>query len=154
MRDVARRRGVQTLLDLVNEPSTEGGTDLPRGAVSVFAGATGGSAGFAGQDVIPHTPRGETATLALGAASGIVAIETQTFFQQRGMRDSEAGYRVEFRNHTDAEVVVEVRDEMPREWNLVESSLAVVPVDARTLGFDVKVPARGEARLDYRVRLL
>jgi len=50
-------------------------------------------------------------------------------------------------------VQVRLREPVPGDWKLVESSDAGAKLDAHTLGFEITVPARGSTKVTYRVAI-
>jgi hypothetical protein len=50
-------------------------------------------------------------------------------------------------------VTVVVREHSDCDWKMLESSQRSRKVDARTLAFDVPLPAGGEAELRYRMQV-
>ncbi|HYQ17524.1 MAG TPA: hypothetical protein VEQ58_17245, partial [Polyangiaceae bacterium] len=62
-------------------------------------------------------------------------------------------WEIELRNHKDVAVEVEDVEPVGGDFTIVESSLPFVKKDASTVIFNVKVPARGKAKLTYRVRV-
>jgi len=46
-----------------------------------------------------------------------------------------------------------VREQFPGDWTIVESSVPSLKTGAFTVEFPVPVPAGGEAKLAYRVRV-
>jgi len=50
-------------------------------------------------------------------------------------------------------VTVVVRQPIDGDWKVLESSQPSRKVDARTLAFDVPVPAGAEAELRYRIQV-
>ena len=58
------------------------------------------------------------------------------------------------RNATDNAVTVDVQEERAGEWSVLKSSVPAEKVSSTITRFRVKVPARGEAALTYRVRVV
>ncbi|HTK55646.1 MAG TPA: hypothetical protein VL295_02400, partial [Gemmatimonadales bacterium] len=61
-------------------------------------------------------------------------------------------YADTLRNQGDAEATIDVFVERGGEWRVVESSLPPERISSTRARFRVKVPARGEAVLTYRIR--
>ena len=70
---------------------------------------------------------------------------------RRAMADS---YRIVLRNHKDTPVKVLVKENLFRwvTWEIVTSSDPYVKADARTITFEVVVPANGEKVVEYTAR--
>lgn len=106
-----------------------------------------------------HTPAGEDLKLSAGTAFDLTAKRVQTTYVTR--RDSAkagwrtlatADYKVTLTNAGDSAVTVEVREERGGEWSVLSSSVAAEKISSTITRFRVKVPARGDAVLTYRVR--
>jgi hypothetical protein len=50
-------------------------------------------------------------------------------------------------------VIVVAREHIDGDWKVLDSSQPSRKLDARTLAFDVSVPAGGEAELRYRIQV-
>jgi hypothetical protein len=61
---------------------------------------------------------------------------------------------VTVRNATDSAVTVDVREERRGEWSVLRSSVPAEKVSSTITRFRVKVPARGEAMVTYRLRVV
>lgn len=153
--DLGRDLPVGVFLEVKNAEKNHLGMPLPAGTVRVYKRDQGGAQQFAGEDRIRHTPRDETLTLKVGDAFDVVATRTQTDYKVLGTKpfDAEVAFEVVLRNHKTDAITVTLREPVGGEWKVVESSHPAVSVDARTIGFDVRVPARGEATVRYRAQL-
>jgi hypothetical protein len=65
-----------------------------------------------------------------------------------------ADYKVTIRNATDSAATVDVREERQGEWSVLQSSQPAEKLSSTVTRFRVKVPARGEAILTYRIRVV
>jgi hypothetical protein len=65
-----------------------------------------------------------------------------------------ADYRVTLKNASDSTVTVDVQEERAGEWTVVASSVPAEKVSSTITRFRVRVPARGEAVLTYRIRVI
>jgi hypothetical protein len=65
-----------------------------------------------------------------------------------------ADYKVTLKNATDSAVAVLVQEERAGEWSVVSSSVPAEKVSSTISRFRVRVPARGEATLTYRIRVI
>ncbi len=123
---------------------------LPAGIVRVYV--DGGSV-FGGEDRIGHIPEKTDFDVESSEAFDLTARRRQSSFTQTGPRESESAWEVTVASRkTDAATVV-VRDTFPGDWSLVESSVPASQKSARVVEFPVPVPAGGEVRLTYRVRV-
>jgi hypothetical protein len=108
-----------------------------------------------------HTPAGEDLRLSAGTAFDLTARRVQTTYVTRrdstkaGWRTSAtADYRVTIRNATDSAATVDVREERSGEWSVLQSSVPAEKLSSTITRFRVKVPARGEATVTYRLRVI
>ena len=153
---------VEVFYTLKRPRKTEfGDRPLPGGVVRLFQADSAGRAQLdrRGRDG-PHAGR-RGLRLSAGTAFDLTARRVQTTYVTR--RDSSAAgwrtlatadYRVTVRNATDSAATVDVREERGGEWSVLQSSVPAEKVSSTITRFRVKVPARGEAVLTYRVRVV
>lgn len=122
------------------------GFPLPGGVVRVF-----GEGAFLGEAAIAHTPEGEEAELPLGAAFDLSGERVRTEYVRLGKDRYRERYRIVIRSAKEEPVVVEVIEELPGEWRIVESTLPYEALDAHRVRFLLPVPAGGEGRVEYTV---
>jgi len=65
-----------------------------------------------------------------------------------------ADYRVTLKNATDSATTIAVEEERAGEWSVLASSVPAEKVSSTLTRFRVRVPARGEAVLTYRIRVI
>ena len=123
---------------------------LPAGVVRVYA--EGGTV-FNGEDRIEHTPERTDIEIESSEAFDLTARRRQVSFQQLSQRESESAYEVVITSRKKEPVTVLVREQFPGDWTVVESSVPARKSGAFTAEFAVPVPAGGEAKLTYRVRV-
>jgi hypothetical protein len=154
-RDVGQDVPVRAILDVANTDANHLGRPLPAGIVRFYAPDPAGAPQLVGEDRIPHTPAGETAKLEAGTAFDLRATRKQTDFKQLDTEpyQFESAFEIALRNRSQENVTVTVREPVDGEWTVVESSVPSEKLDARTLGFQVPVPANGETMLRYRVKV-
>ena len=128
------------------------GRPLPAGVVRFYAPDQQGEAQFVGEDRISHSARDETVRLRLGTAFDLSAERRQASFRQLGERSSESGWRMTLRNARDEAVTIRVQQALAGDWEIVQESLRSSKPSAQTASWQVEVPARGSAQLDYTVR--
>jgi hypothetical protein len=153
---------VEVVYTLKRPRKTEfGDRPLPGGVVRLFQPDSGGRAQLVGEAAMSHTPAGEDVRLSAGTAFDLTARRVQTTYVTR--RDSTragwrtqatADYRVTLRNAADSAATVDVQEERSGEWGVLQSSVPAEKVSSTITRFRVKVPARGEATLTYRVRVV
>jgi hypothetical protein len=130
-----------------------GDTPLPAGVVRVLSPDSGGRLQLLGEAQIQHTPAGRALHLVTGTAFDITAQRTQLTFEPGARRSAVSSYRVTIQNAKSGAVTVQVLDEFPGQLDVLSSSVPAERVSASSVRFPVPVPARGEATLEYRVRV-
>lgn len=123
---------------------------LPAGVVRVYAEA---GAVFTGEDRIEHTPERTDVEIETSEAFDLTARRRQVSFTQASRTESESAYEVVITSRKKEAVTVLVRDQFPGDWTIVESSVPPRKLGAFLAEFPVTVPAGGEAKLTYRVKV-
>ena len=126
------------------------GVPLPAGRVRMFDGAD-----FLGEAQIGHTAANQDVALTIGNVFDLSAERTREDFQlDRNGRSMTETVMVTLNNAKPAAVTVRVLERLPRwsDWEMVSSSVAFEKRNARSISFDVPVPAGGETKLRYTVR--
>ncbi len=159
-----REFGVQsnTKLDVYvrvkNSQDNHMGMPLPRGKVRVYKqDDADGTLEFVGEDLIDHTPKDETLLVKIGEAFDVVGERKQTDFKlDKKARTMTETFQITLKNHKDAPVSVVVKENLYRwsNWDVVQKSDDFTKVDARTIRFDVVVPANGEKVVTYTARYM
>lgn len=139
-----------------NKESNKMGMPLPRGKVRVYKqDDADGSLEFIGEDLIDHTARDEKVLIKLGQSFDVVGERTQTAYtvDVNAHRITES-FKIQLRNHKDEVQKVLVKESLYRwvNWEITEKSDAFEKADARTVHFNVEVPARGEKTITYTVK--
>jgi hypothetical protein len=139
-----------------------GDRPIPEGVARLYLPDSSGGLQLVGEASLKHTPAGSDMKLDAGTAFDITAKRLQMNYSTR--RDSTkargphtvatADYRVTLKNATDSVVTVDVEEERAGEWSVVSSSVPVEKVSSTISRFRVRVPARGEAVLNYRIRVI
>jgi hypothetical protein len=146
---------VGAYLEFDNKEAAGMGMPLPAGRVRVSQTAADGSLEFIGEDVIQHTPRGETVRVKLGDSFDVVGERKQTSFEFDDSADTiEESFEISVRNRKKEAVRVVAREYLYRwsGWKLAASSADYLKKDARTVDFPLEIPADGEAKFTYTVR--
>jgi hypothetical protein len=139
-----------------------GDRPLPGGVARLYQPDSAGRLQLVGEAALEHTPAGRDLRLAAGVAFDLTARRVQTGYVTR--RDSSAAqgvrtvatadYRVTVRNATDSAATVDVIEERGGEWAVLSSSVPAEKLSTTRTRFRVKVPARGEAAVTYRLRIV
>ena len=145
-------------LEIDNREEANLGLPLPKGVVRIYKQDSQGKAQFVGEDRIDHTPKNETLRLKLGEAFDVTADKTQTDFVKLSgtgpwQYQFETAYRLRLRNAKPEAVTVKVREPIPGDWKILESSHPQRKVSANLAEWEIKIPAEGETVLTYRVRV-
>jgi len=138
-------------------PSEFGDRPLPAGGWRIYEADASGRLQLVGEAGTGHSAAGQDLRLAAGTAFDLTATRVQTDYAIR--RDSTrtiatAGYRVTLANAKDSVVSVDVLEERRGEWRILESSLPAEKLSSTQTRFRMRVPARGEVVLTYRVRVV
>ncbi len=140
-------------LEFENRENQKLGMPLPKGIVRVYKRDKSGGRQFLGEDQIDHTPRDERVRIRVGDAFDVVGERKQMDYKVIGSCRSESAWQIDLRNHKDEKVEVDVVEPASGDWEIVSSSQKATKDDAHTFSFRVPVPARGSARVEYRVRV-
>ena len=154
---------VQVIYTLKRPRKTDfGDRPLPGGVARLYQPDSAGGLQLVGEATLDHTPAGNDVKLDAGTAFDITAKRIQTNYSPR--RDSTktrgvytvatADYKVTLKNATDSAVTVDLQEERAGEWGVVSSSVPAEKVSSTMTRFRVRVPARGEAVLTYRIRVI
>jgi hypothetical protein len=150
---VASNQKVGVFLDFENSEKNRLGMPLPAGVVRVYKEDSSGAQQFIGEDRIDHTPRDEKVRIKMGEAFDVVGDRRQMDWTALGSCVSESSWEIQLRNHKDEDVQVEVVEPIGGDWKILSSTHAYNKLDANTFNFLVDIPARGEQKVHYRVRV-
>ena len=150
---VMANQKVGVYLDVQNTEQNHLGIPLPKGIVRVYKADKSGAKQFIGEDHIDHTPRDEKIRVKMGDAFDVVGDRKQTDWKSLGSCNSESGWEISLRNHKDTVETVQDWEPVGGDWEIVSSSHPAVKQDAHTFTFEVKIPAKGEVKIKYRVRI-
>jgi hypothetical protein len=143
---------VSVWLEFTNAEADGMGLPLPAGTVRVYKADASGGQQFLGEDAIRHTPREEDVELRIGEAFDVVAERRQTDYEVLSDTLYETEWEVKIRNRKAEAIVVEVREPMAGDWEVLESSYEWEKESARLVLFRVPVRPDEEAVLTYRIR--
>ena len=156
--EIGARQGVAEVLVLKNSEDAGLGMPLPAGTVRVYSRDSAGGLQFVGEDRMAHIPEGGEVHLALGTSFDVTARRTQVDFKKLSGFSPynyvyESGYRITVNNAGETARTVQVEEQIPGDWTILEESLPHVRTDSRTASWSVQVPAEGSSVLTYRVRV-
>ncbi len=132
------------------------GVPLPAGKVRAYKqDDADGTLEFVGEDVIDHTAKNEKVLIKLGQAFDVVGERTQTNYSMNSAgKTLTESFRIEIRNQKEIEQKVIVKENLFRwtSWEIINKSQDFEKIDARTIHFEVVVPASGSQTVTYTVR--
>lgn len=147
---------VDVFIRFVNDADSNLGMPLPKGKLRVYkTDEADGTLEFLGEDLIDHTARNEKVSVRLGQAFDVVGERTQTDFtidtSRRTMTES---IKVEIRNRKAEAATVIVREQLYRwtNWEIANASDEYTKVNARTIEWELEVPANGTKTITFQVR--
>ncbi|HOD48600.1 MAG TPA: DUF4139 domain-containing protein [Candidatus Hydrogenedentes bacterium] len=144
---------VDVFLKFQNKEENSLGIPIPAGIMRIYQEDSEGMLQFAGEDRVDHTPKDEEIRLRMGKAFDVVADRIQKDYSVISDNVHEAEFEIVVRNHKEQDVVVDIVEPMPADWNILSKSHEFVKKDAHTAVFGVPVPKDGEATVTYRVRV-
>ena len=134
-----------------------GDRPVPGGLVRIYERDAQGRAQLIGESSIDHSAPGQDLRLDAGTAFDLTARRVQTEYESRkeGRQTvAMASYTVTIANAKDSAATVEVLETRGGEWSIVSSSIPAEKVSSTITRFRVRIPAKGEATLTYRVRVV
>lgn len=142
-------------LSFVNPSSDAEGLPLPAGIARIYARDGGGSLRLLGEDTIPDTPAGGRVRLAAGTAFDVTVERRQSDFKRADLPDGvfESAWAIKAANAKSRPVSVRIVEAIPGDWEILSESAQHEKTRADRAVWTLDVPARGEATLDYRVRV-
>jgi hypothetical protein len=156
--DLGQKLKVGVFVEFDNRKENNLGMPLPKGIVRVYKQDKSGSPQFVGEDRIDHTPENETVRLKLGDAFDVTADRKQMDFRKLGGDGRynyrhESAYEIHLHNAKDEEVTVTVAEPVPGDWRMLSESHKHIKAAADMALWKIKVPAKGDAVLSYRVEV-
>lgn len=149
---------VRAYLTATNDEASNLGIPLPAGIVRIYQRDSQGNAQFIGEDRIDHRPKNEQIRLQLGQSFDVTARQRQTDFKKLSgtgpwQYQFESAYEVLIKNAKPEAERVRLQETIPGDWTILEESAPHEKGNARTAVWNLEVPAEGEVRLSYRVRV-
>ncbi len=134
-----------------------GDRPVPGGVVRIYQRDQQSRLQLVGESALDHTAAGQDLRLSAGTAFDLTARRIQTAYQtqREGQRTvATASYTVTVANAKDSVATVDVLEERRGEWSVLQSSVPAERVSSTMTRFRLRVPAKGEATVTYRVRLV
>lgn len=148
------RESVRVKIKIKNKKSARLGQPLPAGIVRLYRDDLGHQE-FVGEDLIKHTPEGETVTLTAGMAFDIFVKRAEQRVQKISEKSEVQTVSLKIHNRKKRrDVSVKVVEHLAgrfRYWKITSSSLPYRQTGEREIRFDVPVKAHGETTLTYKV---
>lgn len=138
-------------------PSEFGDRPLPGGSWRIFEADAGGRLQMIGESASRHTPAGQELRLAAGSAFDLTGTRVQTEYattREARRTIATAAYSVTLTNAKDSVVTIDVLEDRQGEWSVLASSVPGEKLSSTRTRFRMRVPAKGEAVLTYRVRVV
>ncbi|MBK1704557.1 DUF4139 domain-containing protein [Halochromatium glycolicum] len=149
---------VSVYLNATNDEASNLGLPLPAGIVRIYQRDSEGNLQFIGEDRIDHTPKNESLRLKLGQSFDVTAERQQTEFTKLSgsgpwKYQFEGAYAIRIKNAKPEAQQLTVQERIPGDWTMLDESAPHEQGNANTAIWDLEVPAEGETRLSYRVRV-
>ncbi|MCH2145297.1 MAG: DUF4139 domain-containing protein [Phycisphaerales bacterium] len=147
---------IEIFVEFENKKDNGLGMPMPAGKIRAYKeNPSDGSLVFIGEDVIDHTPRNETVRLKIGNAFDVVGERTQVDFKvNTTAKTMTETWSIEIRNQKSESQKVIVREPLYRwrNWAITKSSDEYTKLNARTIQWDLDVPAEGSRTITYTVK--
>jgi hypothetical protein len=134
-----------------------GDKPLPGGVARIYQPDGTGQAQLIGEAGFEHSAAGQDLRLEAGTAFDLTVRRVQSEYttqRERNRTIATAAYTVTIANAKDSAVTVDVLEQRGGEWTVISSSVPAEKLSSTVTRFRVRVPARGEASLTYRVRVV
>ena len=147
---------VAVMREFVNNAANGLGIPLPKGRVRFYRRESdGGALQFVGENVIDHTPQGETVRVNTGSAFDIVGKRTRTDFRVESQKNfADESFEITLRNRKKTPVEVRVVEPLYRwtSWDITAKSMDFTKTDSQTIEFRVPLAPDEEKKITYTVR--
>ena len=152
--DSSEERGMKPniFVTFVNSQENKLGKPLPKGVTRLYKEDAKGNMQFVGEDRIQHTADKETVRLAIGSAFNLT-VDMKRLAVRRVSDSVRMGtYEVTLKNGGDAPAQVQLTQEVPDRFKIMEESQKSERVNSNTVKWVVPVPAKGETKLTYKIQ--
>ncbi len=150
--DMGGNKKVGVMIEVTNDQAHGLGLPLPAGRFKLYQRDPRGRMQFLGEDQIDHTPKDEKFRLWVGDAFDIVA-ERKSVNMRHFVNGYEEDVEVSLRNHRKDAATIEYFDRYYCNWDIKPSSHPFEKVSSHVVRYEVKVPANGEVKVTYTVRV-
>ncbi|MBP5160663.1 MAG: DUF4139 domain-containing protein [Alphaproteobacteria bacterium] len=152
--DSSEERGMKPniFVTFVNSQENKLGKPLPKGVTRLYKEDAKGNMQFVGEDRIQHTADKETVRLAIGSAFNLT-VDMKRLAVRRVSDSVRMGtYEVTLKNGGDAPAQVQLTQEVPDRFKIMEENQKSERVNSNTVKWVVPVPAKGETKLTYKIQ--
>jgi len=148
---------VEASLVFKNEEAQQLGRQLPAGTVRLYQADGSGVLQFLGEDQVSESSTGMEVRLGLGTVTDLTARSKMTDHTIKEIvtpkrSEEERAFEILFTNRKDSPQTIHAQVEIQGDWTLLSSNLPGTKEQAHTLGFQVQIQAKGQTKLQYRVR--
>lgn len=143
---------VKVRLKFKNAKREGPGMPLPAGKVRIFKKGADEGIELVGEDRIAHTPVGEKVKLTVGNAFDLVPGRKVLEHHRISRTVTEEKIQIKLRNQKEEAITVLVTEHLPRDWEILASSLEYEKKDAYMIEFKVPVEPGKETTVEYKVR--
>ncbi len=140
-----------------NDSKTGPGVPLPGGTVRLYLADSAGRLQFVGEDVIQHIAEGQRVNMVIGRAFDVTVTPTSVVrtvvekSRDKQVTDITQRYLVES-TQSEAVTFSLVQSVYNTGWELLDESIAHSDMDASSITWNMKVPAKGSVMLEFSVR--
>jgi len=152
---------VEVSYTLTRRPRTPfGDLPLPSGTYRIYQPDGSGRLQLVGESSAGHVAPGQEVRLTAGNAFDLTATRIQTSYVTRrdttraGRTVATADFRVTVSSAKDSAATVDVLEERGGEWSVLSSSVPAERLSSTRTRFRLRVPAKGEATVTYRLRVI
>ena len=135
-----------------NDTASKLGTPLPAGTVRIYSPDEQGAPQFVGEAALDHVPVGNEAVIKMGQDYDLTATREQTTYVRATDTISLSIWKVTLKNAKAKPVTVHVVEPMTGTWEITKENVTHKKLDSSSVGWDVQVPAKGRAVLEYSVK--
>jgi hypothetical protein len=135
-----------------NDAAAKLGVPLPAGVVRVYGLDEQGNPLFMGESAIDHTAVGSDVRVKLGRDFDVPVEREQLTFVRASDTITVSAWKVTVKNAKSKPIKVRLVEPMPESWEISRESLPHKKANAGTVEWELDVPAKGQAVLEYNVK--
>jgi hypothetical protein len=135
-----------------NDAAAKLGVPLPAGTVRVYGADEQGNALFMGEAPVDHTAVGGEVRLKLGRDFDVPVTREQMTFARASDTITVSSWKVTVRNAKAKPIKIRLLEPMPESWEISRESQPHKASNAGFVEWNMDVPAKGQAVLEYTVK--